>query len=167
MQQKIICLFILGVLTFSACREKPVYSSTPAITYQDFTKFGKPSDPDSVVLVIYFTDNEGDIGLAKQDTLDFFKSGNLWMTYFYDSMGRWAAWDTSAGINTKFDTFKIAYRIPPLLPKGDPSEPMKGLIYVMQSPFIKVHDTIMYSVTLYDKALHKSDTIHTPSIIFK
>ncbi len=168
MKKAIFSIFILAALAIPSCIEKPVYPSEPVIQYEAFYKYGsKPSDPDSVELVVSFTDNEGDIGLEQSDTIpEFFKNGNIWLEYYYDSAGNWAAFDTSFGAGTPFDTFRFAYRVPPVLPAGDPSEPMKGLIYVMQKPFIKVHNKIKYVVYLYDRALHCSDTIHTPAITF-
>jgi len=139
------------------------------IKYVDFLKYGNPANPDSVELVVSFTDNEGDIGLEPGDTFGIFKDGNIWLEYYYDSANlgtTWAAFDNSLG-TAPFDTFKIFYRVPPVLPDGDPSEPMKGLIYVKQSPYLKIHDRIKYVVYLYDRALNRSDTIHTPPISFQ
>jgi len=162
--------YTLAVLLFySSCIEKPVYPSKPVIKYVNFLRYGSnPLDPTAVELVVSFTDNEGDIGLSQADTQSVFKYGNVWLEYYYDSAntGVWAAFDSSI-TTPKFDTFRFAYRVPPVLPPGDPSEPMKGLIYVKQQPFIKVHDRIKYVVYMYDKAGHKSDTIQTPSISFK
>lgn len=163
---------ILGGLTLASCIDKPTYPSTPVITYKDFIRYGNnPSDPDSVELVVSFTDNEGDIGLDQSDTFGIFKSGNIFMDYlFWDTSGpgpdHWSYYDMSPADSIPFDTLKIAYRVPPVLPEGDPAEPMKGQIFVKQKPFIKVFDRIKYVVYLYDKVHNRSDTIHTPSIIF-
>jgi len=162
----------LLVLILTSCKEKPVYPSQPVIAYKDFIRYGSnPSDPDSVELVVSFTDNEGDIGLDQSDTFGIFKRGNIYMDYLYwDTVGtgsdHWSYYDITQPDSVPFDTFKIAYRVPPVLPSGDPAEPMKGLIYVKQKPFIKVYNKIKYVVYLYDKALHRSDTIHTPAILF-
>ena len=153
----------------ASCIEKPTYPSKPVIAYKDFIRYGiDPSNPDSVDLVVSFTDNEGDIGLEQADTFGMFKYGNIWLEYYYDSAntGIWAAFDSSIQNTVPFDTFRFGYRIPPVLPEGDPAEPMKGLIYVKQSPFIRVHDRIKYVVYMYDKALQRSDTVHTPPIEF-
>ncbi|TAL57759.1 MAG: hypothetical protein EPN85_13305 [Bacteroidetes bacterium] len=166
MKKNLIYAVILIAMTYAACIEKPIYPSKPVIAYKDFIRYGSnPSEPDSVELVVSFTDNEGDIGLEQADTQGVYKYGNIWLVYYYDSSGTWAAFDSSVG-TLVFDTFKFAYRVPPVLPEGDPAEPMKGLIYVKQSTFVKVHDTIKYVVYLYDRAGHRSDTIHTPAIKF-
>ncbi len=171
MKKTLLYTLLFTALVYSSCIEKPVYPSTPVIAYENFLKYGNdPKNPDSVELVVSFTDNEGDIGLEQSDTVPaFFKSGNIWLVYFYDSAntGIWAAYDNSPASPVPFDTFKFAYRVPPVLPPGDPSEPMKGFIYVKQKPFVKAHESIKYVVYLYDRALHRSDTIHTPKISFK
>ena len=86
------------------------------------------------------------------------------MVYFYDSLGYWAAYDPNSA--PPFDTIKFFYRIPPLLPKGDDAESMKGIIYAKQYPFINPFKKIKYKVYMYDKAMHKSNTIETPEILF-
>lgn len=164
-------LAALSLVAMPSCIKKPSYPSEPVIEYKNFLRYGNPADPDSVDLVLSFTDNEGDIGLDPSDTFGVFKKGNLYMIYLYDSahIGNFIPFDDSLGLGQQFDTFKLYYRVPPLLPAGDPSEPMKGLIYARQSKktgFSVVHDTIKYEVFLYDKALHKSNVIRTPVIIF-
>lgn len=160
---------VFAGITLASCIDKPIYPSEPVIEYKDFIRYGSdPSNPDSVDLVISFTDNEGDIGLEQADTFGIFKYGNLYMIYFYDSAntGNWVAYDYTSNPLPPFDTLKIPYRVPPVLPDGEESEPMKGLIYVKQKPFIKVHDRIMYKVYMYDKASHKSNTVDSPPIEF-
>ena len=124
-------------------------------------------NPDSFEVVISFKDNEGDIGLAQEDLVGDFKSGNLFMTYFYDSNGTWAAWDSSNNPVPPFDTLKIAYPIPVVLPEGDNSEPMKGLIYAKKAPFFAVHDRIKFQIYMYDLARHKSNVVETPVLVFE
>jgi hypothetical protein len=162
-----VIFFALLVSVVPSCVKKPVYPSEPVIEYKDFIRYGNPSDPDSTLLVISFTDNEGDIGLNQSDTNGLFKRGNLWMVYLYDSAnnGNYIPFDDSI-TSPFFDTLKIPYRVPPVLPDNDPSEPMKGLIYIKQAPFTKIHDKIEYEIYLYDKAFHRSKKIRTPPIVF-
>lgn len=166
-------VFILfAAIAIASCIKKEVYPSQPVITYKNFLRYGSnPASPDSMELVVSFTDNEGDIGLESSDTNGIFKRGNFWMIYLYDSSGVWAAGDSNL-VTPQIDTIRKGYRIPPeVLPPDDASEPMKGLIYIKQKkipsgPPIVSHKKIKYIVYLYDKAFHKSDTIHTPAIIF-
>ena len=163
----IIIFAVFAGIAVSSCIKKPTYPSEPVIEYKDFLRYGNSSDPDSVELVVSFTDNEGDIGLEQGDTNNsIFKLGNIFMVFYYDSNGTWAAFDPNAA--APFDTMIIPYRVPLVLQEGDESEPMKGLIYVKQKKPIKFseHKKIMYKVYMYDKAMHKSNTVDTPPIEF-
>jgi len=164
----VIAFLLISALFLPSCIKKPVYPSEPVIAYKDFLRYGtNPLVPDSVDLVISFTDNEGDIGLGQSDTSGIFKYGNLIMTYYYydkDSL-QWFTLDDPT-TPTVADTLRFYYRVPPVLPDDDDSEPMKGLIYAKQKPFFVVHDSIKYEVYMYDKALHKSNVIETPPFGF-
>lgn len=159
----------LGILLFlfASCTKKPNYPSEPVIAYKDFIRYGNSANPDSVELVVSFTDNEGDVGLTQDDVQGIFSIGNIFMDYYlWDTTGtdHWAPYDDPfvSGV----DTFRIGYRVPPVLPDGDPAEPVKGTIYVKQTTFIPPTTPIKFVVYMYDKAMHKSDTIHTPALIF-
>lgn len=156
-------------LLFNSCIKKPVYPSEPVIAYSNFLRYGAdPMSPDSVEIVVSFTDNEGDIGLEQYDTNGIFKQGNLWMVYYYDSTGNntWSPFDMVQVPVGIMDTLKIPYRVPPVLRDGDPSEPVKGLIYAKiktkQSGIFLYHDRIKFQVYLYDLALQKSNIVETP-----
>jgi hypothetical protein len=162
-----------GIIIYS-CVKKPTYPSTPLIAYSNFIRYGNVSDPDSVEVAITFQDEEGDIGLDQSDTSGIFKNGNLWLVYFYDSANapypyHWCAWDSSSNPLPPFDTLKIAYRVPRVLPQNETTQPMKGTIYAkLKRPSIKLpgHKTIKYGVYLYDKAMHKSNYFETPALVF-
>lgn len=162
---------VFAGIAISSCRDKPVYPSEPFIVYKDFLRYGNPSNPDSVELVVSFTDNEGDIGLEPADTLPLgvFGPGNFWMIYFYwdttGGTGHWSPLDMNL-TTPAIDTFFIPYRVPPVLPDGDKNEPMKGFIYVKQKKPFPPYRKIMYKAYMYDKAKHKSNTIDTPDINF-
>jgi hypothetical protein len=123
--------------------------------------------PDSIKIILSFTDNEGDIGSATNDT-SVFKTGNLVMVYYYwdDVTKQWLAYDRTTPPLPPFDTLTYYYRVPVVLPKGDKSEPMKGMIYAKQSPFFKIHNRIKYKIYLYDLAKHKSNVVETPALDF-
>ena len=169
MKNKLLYVLYLIPWLFSSCIHKPTYPTTPVIVYKDFIRYGDPSDPDSVELVVSFTDNEGDIGLDQDDTSGIFNKGNIYMDLLYwdtTGTGHWAYYDNTPPNPVPFDTFRVAYRVPQVLPPGDPAEPMKGLIYVKQQYPVHIFDKIQYVVYLYDKARHRSDTIHSPTILF-
>src|ERR1051325_7717517 len=144
-----------GMLFFYACVDKPTYPSEPQIQYSNFIRYGNPSNPDSVEAVFSFTDNEGDIGMSQGDTFGIFAGtdsmsyGNFWMIYLHwdttGGTGHWSVVDSDS-TTPPIDTFKIFYRVPVVLPEGDPDEPVKGLIYVKQkAPFrFPADNKIMY-----------------------
>ena len=170
---------ILAGIVISSCVDKPVYPSEPVIVYKDFLRYGNPSNPDSVEVVVSFTDNEGDIGLYQSDTngvfgyKDSLKSGNFWMTYYYwDTTGvdHWFPYDLDSS-TIPIDTLFIPYRVPPVLPEGDPDEPVKGLIYVKQKRIsgtfpIFPDKKIKFVIHMYDLAKHKSNVVETPEFDF-
>jgi len=165
----LLILALLGGLFIPSCIKKPEYPSEPAIAYSNFLRYGDPTDPDSVEVVISFTDNEGDIGLTQADTHGIFKNGNVRMyDSYWDTTGavdQWVLFDDSLA-TSQIDTHFLYYRVPPILPEGDPDEPVKGLIFIKQRPFVKIFDRIKYTVYMYDLAKHKSNTIETPPIDF-
>lgn len=166
-------LVFLAGLTLSSCVDKPKYPSTPEIEYRDFIRYGNnPLSPDSVEVVISFKDNEGDVGLAQNDLSGDFKNGNLWMIYFYDSNGTWAAYDATNSPVPPFDTLMTVFQVPVVLPEGDDNEPMQGLIYVKQitklgGVSLLSHEKIKYKIYLKDKARNKSNVIETPPLVFE
>ncbi len=164
----IVVVVLLGISFFS-CVKKPKYPSEPVIAYKDFLRYGNPSDPDSIQIVISFTDNEGDIGLTQPDLQGVLKNGNVCIyDSYWDTLGGTPHWTlVDANIATaQIDTNFFYFTVPPVLPSEDPSEPVKGLIFIKQRPFIKIFDQIKYTLYMYDLAKHKSNTIETPPITF-
>lgn len=161
---------VLAGIAITSCIKKPEYPSEPVIAYENFIRYGNdPSDPDSVEIVVSFTDNEGDIGLGQGDTSGVFKYGNIYATYHYWDTTGTPHWSTFDDLSTpQPDSIYFSYRIPPILPEGDPDEPVKGYIYVKQKPFLKDigHTKIMYKVYMYDLAKHRSNTVETPALDF-
>lgn len=157
---------LLTAFLVGSCVKKPEYPSEPVIEYKDFLFYGPLADPDSVELVISFTDNEGDIGLYDSDTVGLFENGNLVMIYYYwDTAGPGEKWSIYRDPLTN-DTLKFYYRVPLILPDSDKAQPTKGLIFAKQSPFVSPFNKIRFDVYLYDQALHRSNVITTPDIEF-
>jgi len=166
--QYILFIVVFAGITIFSCVKKPTYPSEPVIAYKDFLRYGDPSAPDSVELVVSFTDNEGDIGVDKSNPPPFFKDGNFFMVYFFwDTTGvdHWMPAD-SIPWTPQIDTLVFNNFVPPVLSEGEKSQPMKGLIYVKQSPFITPYNKIRFEVYMYDKAKHISNRITTPAFTF-
>lgn len=171
----------LAIIAISSCVDKPTYPSEPVIVYKDFIRYGNSANPDSVELVVSFTDNEGDIGYDQADVIGVFgnssdslKYGNFWMIYLYeDTSGNFVPYDLDLS-TSPIDTLKYYYRVPLVLPDGDPDEPVKGLIFAKSKrggippskPPIFPDKKIMFKVYMYDQAKHKSNIVESLPIEF-
>lgn len=164
-------MILVGIFFYS-CVKKPKYSSIPVIKYQDFLRYGKYSDPDSVEVAIAFEDEEGDVGFEASEATGIVKDGNLFLVYYYDSANTnyFAAWDGTNNPMPPFDTLKIQYRVPPVLAQNEISQPMKGIIYAKLKRIsirpTSAHKTIKYKIYMYDKAMHKSNIVASDRISF-
>ena len=155
-------LFI-GVLISSSCIKEKSYPTTPAIKFKSFSHSGL----DSANIIISFTDGDGDIGLTQGDTTGDFNSKskyyyNFYIRYLYKAAdGSFKAYVPTPGA----DTLDFKYRIPKLLTGQQQKKALSGDIKVkLYAPFA-VHDTIQYDIYIYDKALHKSNTVNTGTLI--
>lgn len=152
------------VVSFWGCLKDEEYPIIPEIKFEDFVLLLNTQTGiiHRGVLKFSFKDGDGDIGLRSSDTAapyDF----NLFIDYFEiqnkDTVPIYLV-DPVSG-----DTSSFNARIPVLTPKGS-SKAIKGeiedtlFIYDPTSSF----DTIMFRVYIVDRALHKSNVIHTPLI---
>jgi hypothetical protein len=159
-----IALFSILMATLLSCLKDEEYPIIPAIEFEDFILLLNTQTGiiQRGVLRISFKDGDGDIGLYPNDTAapyDF----NLFIDYFEiqnkDTVPIFLV-DPVSG-----DTSTFNARIPILTPTGS-DKSIKGeiedtlFIYDPTSAF----DTIMFRVYLVDRALHKSNIIHTPLI---
>lgn len=151
------------LMLFFSCKKED-YPIQPILTYKDFQVEG-----DSGILIVQFTDGDGDIGL-KDDEVNApynFGSGyyyNYNIAYFEknDSLG-WVP-----GTNVNGDTIVHQYRINPFTDLSE-KQPLKGTIETVIEPsyyntLSSDSDTIRYKVQLIDRALNKSEWLETPVI---
>lgn len=155
--------FIVGLILYS-CSNEEQYPIIPEIQFEDFVLLYNPTSglTERGVLKISFKDGDGDIGLRPEETQPPYDY-NLFITYFEiqnkDTVEVFLV-DPISG-----DTSNFHARIPILTPEGN-NKSIKGeiedtlFVYNPLSDF----DTIMYSVYLVDRALHKSNVIQTPLI---
>ncbi|MDT8308561.1 MAG: hypothetical protein RQ866_03465 [Bacteroidales bacterium] len=140
----------------------------PAIAYKDFiltlTDEGKP---DKGILILSFTDGDGDIGLSEADTVPPFNPGSKYFYNFYISLFK-----KENGHYEKIifpDTnFTFNSRIPEIELTGN-SKSIKGTIeYTFDLQIMNAYlniDTIRIETYIYDKALHQSNIVVTPDIV--
>jgi hypothetical protein len=156
------------MFTASSCMKKDEFPVEPTLAYKNFiithTMEGKA---DIGILVLSFTDGDGDIGLSSADTLPPFNPGSKYFFNFYITL-----YKKENGQYEKIifpDTnFTFNSRIPEIELTGN-SKSIKGDIeYRFDLQIMKAYlnlDTIQIETFIYDRALHKSNIIVTPDII--
>lgn len=166
---------VLAVLAVISCKRIEEYPPEPTITYLDFEKIFNTTDSifDRGILKFEFTDGDGDLGLAKNDTFPPFNPGskyyyNLIIDYFEVRNGV----ETSVPLtfyNTEteqFDTIYLSARIPLLTPKGS-NKTLSGEIYdtMFIYNYYSDFDTLFLKFKIVDRALHESNIETTPYIV--
>lgn len=170
-----LILFLGGVVLFSTCRKFEEYPIEPQIEYNNFLlEFNESTGiTERGVLMISYTDGDGDIGLNARDTLPPFNYGsdyyyNMIIDYYEKQNGKWELVplifkDPETGEN---DTLTFSVRIPNLTPSSG-NQSIKGVIQdtmYLYNP-LSEFDTIKFSVHIIDRALHQSNTVETPEIV--
>jgi hypothetical protein len=161
----IIC--ILG-LFYSSCVKKANYPDVPVISYNNFFAYGSGSITDSALLLINFTDGNGNIGYSQQlgAPIDLYI---VPLIYVY-------ATNTFQPIIESGDTaLTFPYSIPNITPSGSDKE-LNGIIQVNFENFIQeqissltgfssvadIH-RLQFKVWMYDNAGNKSNVLITPT----
>lgn len=173
-----LLVVIVVTLAYTSCRKFEKFPLEPEIKYDNFLL---ENDQNGVtrrgVLVITYTDGDGDLGLAPGDTLPPYNFGgeyyyNMIIKYFEMHEGEWEE------VHLVFenlpeqtvDTLTFNARIPVLTPITG-NQAIKGFIqdtmFLFNPLSKKEYDTIKFSVYIIDRALNKSNTVETPAIIVK
>jgi hypothetical protein len=141
-------IFFAGVvLCISSCKKEQLFPDEPMLTFKEYQYNGS----DTLNTVFYFTDGDGDIGVAPDGN-----AANMWLTLYYkDQNGQFrvALYPASA------DTIKYPYRIPEL---PDGQNGVEGDIHLVVNSALIPYDTIQFSAFLVDQANHQSAVIRTP-----
>lgn len=146
------------------CVHKERFSDTPKIESVTLTKISNGTNKDSDgLLVIHFTDGDGDIGLDEDDTMPPFDTTsafyyNYFITYYELQNGVWVS---PPELENNFHV-----RLPRFL-QGETKEPLQGnidLIININNPY-SPYDTIKFDCQIVDRALRKSNIVTTQEII--
>lgn len=160
---KFIFILLAASLAFS-CLKPEKFPDEPIIAYESFTQLS-----DSGILVVSFTDGDGNIGLAESDTLNEFSPTNKYHHNFFveywekvDGIG----WQRGKDING--DDISFLYRIPVITPTGK-NKALKGNITVTiepsyYNPISPDSDTIKYRIMLVDRAFNESNVVESDVI---
>jgi len=154
-------VFLIATMAFfTSCIDREEYPIVPYIEFKDFyVVTDQTTGSQTGVIVLFFTDGDGDIGLAARDTIyPFHPDGEYYNNFMMNVLKKQGN-----------DTLRLPYnmRIPPVNPDNYPQN-LKGDIYIDIS--IEVLLSVLpdkkfqFEVFIYDKALHKSNLITSPVI---
>ncbi len=163
-------IFPFIIIYFQGCRSDHEYPMEPVLKFVDFI-FVEETEGivEQGILVLEFTDGDGDIGLGQADTLPPFNYGggnyhNFFIYLYTVQNGKYVPVvfpDTS---------FNFHSRIPRIEFNGN-SKAIKGEIeyrfdMLIMKPFLE-SDTIMIETWITDRAFNKSNIVRTPDIYVK
>ncbi len=172
---KVILFSIVITVVVGSCRKLETFPIEPEITFVDFVLLMNTQTgiTERGVIKFNYTDGDGDLGLRSKDTLPPFHSSgdyyyNMIIRYFEQQNGEFVevpivVWNNET---QQYDTLTFNSRFPWLTPIGGNLN-IKGLfqdtVYVYNP--LSDYDTIMFKVSIYDRALHLSNEIETPPIV--
>ncbi|MFO7723802.1 MAG: hypothetical protein R6V49_11330 [Bacteroidales bacterium] len=158
-------LLLLGIV--SGCTRNYDYPPEPVLKFKEFIYVENDSgDIEKGILVLEFTDGDGDIGLDQGDTLPpYHHSGEYYYNFFIDMYTKHD--DKYLPVIFPDSTYTFNSRIPPIVFNGK-SKAIKGEIeytfdMLIMKPFLQ-SDTIRINTFIVDRALHKSNVVITPDI---
>jgi len=145
-------------MLFFACKKRESFSDIP---YLEFRHYELKDSVDALgnitklcELHIYFTDEDGDIGLFNDDTIAPYDY-NLFVDYFEmhnDSLQQ-------INVNPPYHI-----RIPNLTPTGQNKSLKVDMKYDVDVTY-RNSDSIKFELKLFDRALNESDWVSSPLII--
>jgi len=170
-----ILIILLGVMIFS-CKKYEKFPPEPKIEYLGFEKIFNATDSiyDRGVLMLSYTDGDGDLGLEKNDTFPPYNYGskyyyNMIIKYFEIQEGKITeVYITYYNPSTQeFDTITQNARMPTFISDADKS--ISGEIYdtLFMYNYNSDYDSILFEAYIIDRALNESNVVRTDTIIRK
>ena len=152
--KKILFFGILIPVFLYACKKPVKYSDIPEIR---LISFEEVKDTEGL-LVFYFQDGEGDIGLPETAPPSEF---NFFCDYYEKQHGVFVKIDSVEALDGKKSAVNFNGRIPRL--SNLPEESINGEIYYTISPYYYIpfspyNDTIQLKFYIVDRKLNKSNT---------
>ncbi len=163
-------LAVAAVWFSHGCTDDYDYPLEPVLSYQEFVLLKNPEGQITRgILMLEFTDGDGDIGLGQADTLPpYHLGGDYYYNFFIDL---YTKSESGYGKVTFPDsTYTFNSRIPMIELNGK-SKSIKGVIeytFDMQLMQLFLHsDTLRVVTSIIDRALHRSNVVTTPDIILQ
>ncbi len=158
-------LLIISLFLVAACIKPQQYPVVPQLTYKDFEikdSFDLLQNHIKLCrLTLYVVDGDGDLGLQPDDTFgihhpDSVHYHDLFITLMQKKHG-------------VYDTIKLDidhnYRTPYFEPKGQNKTMKADVVVKFEYPYaLFKFDTLRYDFFIYDRALNRSTTEHTPDL---
>ena len=151
----------------TACK-MPTYPPEPHIEFRAYEWRTVTTGDSALVLHIYFEDGDGDLGLDPEDTFPPFNLGSPYYyniyTFYYEKIDGKFQEVTISEFST--DTIRFHGRFP-RLDDQYPDRYLKGTLRYNLPYFLpRKSDTIRFRIFIYDRALHRSNEIITPELIY-
>lgn len=166
--RNIISVLIVIIVVLSCKKDKNSFPIEPVIEYKSFEAYSKYE----ALMVLKFTDGDGDIGLKTSDTVGIYDKSspyyyNLYIKAFYKGNdGVFKDTVIYDLITNKIDTGLITQRIQ-FVEKTTKEDYLKGEFQINLNGYRQssLHKAIKYKIYFYDRAQHKSNVIETPELI--
>ena len=148
-----VALFLAG------CKDDRQFPIEPVISFKGYTLM-KEGGIETLKVTLRFTDGDGDIGLAENETFPPYNVGspyfyNLWVTYYEMDNGTFQEITLPS---------PISIRVPILNPSGRPT-PLEGDISYDIDVTLRGNDTLKMDFQLVDRALHISAPVESGTIV--
>jgi hypothetical protein len=158
-------LFVISIFfVFSGCVKQENYPDVPQIQLLSYTNvFDTGQYAVRGILIISFTDGNGDIGLNPNNTHPPYDTAgpyyyNYVISYFEKQQGVFKPIDLNPPFSARI----------PVLNSEFPGKPIKGIIAdTLELNPRPLFDTIKFEAFIYDRTLNKSNVISTQEIILK
>lgn len=163
-------VILMLLLSGAGCTHEYDYPIEPVLSYKNFVLVKNQENMlTHGILVLEFTDGDGDIGLGQDDTLPpYHLNGAHYYNFFIDLYTK--SGDSYLPVIFPDSTYTFNSRIPEVTLNGK-SKAIKGEIEYtfdlsLMLPFLQ-NDTIRIETSILDRALHPSNLVITPDIVLK
>lgn len=163
MKRLFIISILIGIL-FNSCKEWVNFNKVPYLEFVSLTKIDDGTSIDKkAILILYFTDGDGDIGSDETFDSGSPNQNDFFITYYAKRNGEFVT----------FPELEMMYnaRLPRFLSSDNP-EPLEGEIerildiYNM-NPVSPDVDTIRFECWIVDRKLNESNHVFTDEILVR